>query len=281
MLEIFVARRTKLAALSLTALGLALVSTGTSTAVAPTLADSSSTWAAPITFHDKTGSPALTIQLQVGRLDTGRFDLRILGVGDYSGSVPITQAAVPSSPCSTAASCVSVGSSGTATIPAQFIAAQGGSPSTVALIIHGTVNMQGYQAIFVVFDATRNQAYSLVTDSGSPAQAAALALQAGNAMMARDFSTLYTELAPEAKTGTSLAQFTQVLESQSTPAITSISPSGAGRSATTKAGQSYYMQPMSVQARRDDGTSYTFSMNIYLVLEQGSWYVVTSDTPPS
>ena len=75
-------------------------------------------------------------------------------------------------------------------------------------------------------------------------------------------------------------QFAQDIAAQSPGSILSMTPSGASYR-TSAMGFQYFVQPVTVQWQKPDGSTLTFSSRVHLVLEQGNWRFLGTDPAPA
>jgi hypothetical protein len=226
----------------------------------------------PVILRDAQDRTRMSVQLQPNRLDTGTFDFSVIGVGDYTGQVAIPQPAIGGTQAAAWAM--------SGTVQANFVTAGSQTPSSAAIQLTGSVATSNYAATVTLADSSRAATYVLVTDQGDPATGAALIVKVGQAMASKDYATLYAATSPETLKGMTEQQFAQSLQSQTTPQIVAMTPTGTSQDAVSS-GYSYLIEPTSVTYVKSDGSQATISVNVYLVREHGNWYVVTSDTPPS
>jgi hypothetical protein len=75
-------------------------------------------------------------------------------------------------------------------------------------------------------------------------------------------------------------QFARIMADPTEPVIIAARLNGHG-STTKDLGYSVFTQPIVVTARKPNGVMYTYAVNMYLVLENSTWYILSTDKPPS
>lgn len=104
------------------------------------------------------------------------------------------------------------------------------------------------------------------------------AQQALDAIVARDWATVYARSAVEVTSAVTRDQFIQTLENQTTPHVVSACVGGSGE-LTTAGGYTYWSQPIHLTVKNPNGTTSSFSSTIHLVLEQSQWRLIGTDPP--
>jgi hypothetical protein len=231
-------------------------------------ADSSSTPQNAVILRDASGQDALVVQLQAGRADTGAFDFYVVGKGDYLGTLTVQ-------PLAGGIDALTMGT----TTTLRFHPLDGSPATTVTGTINGTVNLSDDSAaVTVLADGTT---YLLKTAQPDATAAATVAQQALTAMAAQDWNTVYAMAAQMITSQYTEQQFAQALTGQSVPTILSAVTNGTGQLMTPGDGYTYFVQPITVQIQKSDGTAVTYSSNLNLVLEAGQWKLLGTDaTPP-
>ena len=216
----------------------------------------------PAVFRDRDGSPVLVIQLQPGP-NQGIFDFVVNGVGDYHGIVPVRQSAQIFHL--------------QATVQAVLLR-QAAFPGTVSLRFEGELDPGSGQASVDALTAGKH--YHLVTANGLEADAAKVARRGLSALAARDWATLYTLMEPQIQALYTEQQFAQVMADPTKPVIIAAGLNGRG-SVTRTLGFPIFTQPVMLTARKPNGSTFTYTINLYLVLEHSTWYLLSTDTPPA
>jgi len=99
-------------------------------------------------------------------------------------------------------------------------------------------------------------------------------------MVAKDWATLYALMEPQLHTLYTEPQFAQVLADPSKPVVIAAKLNGRG-SITRTLGYPIFTQPVLLTARKPNGVTFTFAINMYLVFENKTWYLLSTDKPPS
>lgn len=232
-----------------------LTAIGTSAASAPTGTRN------PAVFRDRDGNPVLVIQLQPGP-NQGIFDFIVNGVGDYHGTVPLRQ----SGPIFHLQATVQP----VLLVPTAL-------PQTVSLRFEGELDSGSGQASINAWSGGHH--YHLATANGVEADAAKAAQRVLNAVVARNWATLYPLMEPQMQKLYTESQFAQVM-ANAKPVIIAAKLNGRG-SSTRSLGYAIFTQPVLMTARNSNGVTFTFAINMYLVLENGTWYLLSTDTPPA
>lgn len=225
--------------------------------------------AVPTRIEDRRGNPVLTIQLTTGRTDTGKYDLYVAGVGDYTGQFVIvnTGAPVSGSPptiivASTAGTYVLSGVSQATLYPDG-----GGTSKPAALTLVGAIQSDATGARAVLAGTRDGKFVLLIGLTGTAAEATVTSQQVIVALQAQDWTNLYGMLTLSLREKYTQAQFVTFMQSQPPHTTTSITLSGIGTVGTTEGGVTYFAQPITfVDEQR--GTLHT---TLYLVSEGGQW----------
>lgn len=232
-----------------------LTAVGTSAASARTGASN------PAVFRDRAGNPVLVIQLQPGP-NQGTFDFIVNGVGDYHGTVPVRQ----SGPIFHLQATVQP----VLLVPTAL-------PQTVSLRFEGELDSGSGQASVNAWSGAHH--YHLVTANGVEADAAKTAQRVLNAVVARNWATLYPLMEPQLQKLYTESQFGQVM-ANAKPIIIAAKLNGRG-STTRTMGYPIFTQPVLITVGKPNGAMMTYPINMYLVLENSTWYLLSTDTPPA
>jgi hypothetical protein len=217
----------------------------------------------PLVFRNVDGSLTLVVQVQPGRADLGAFDFIVSGVGDYRG-----QASVRSS----GPNVLHLVGSG----PARLITTR--AVRSVTLRIDGELDTAHDTASVEVW--VTGMHYHLGTENGQVADARRAAQRALTAWSAHNWPALYLMMEPRVQQTYTESQFAQLMNAAGQPQVIALRLNGTGVQEKAN-GYIFFKQPIAVQARKPDGTMIAFASNIYLVLENHTWYVMSTDAPPS
>jgi len=216
----------------------------------------------PAVFRDRDGSPVLVILLQPGP-NQGSFDFVVNGVGDYHGIVPVRQ--------------TSHIYHLQGTVEAQLLPPTG-FPQIVLVRFEGELDPDNSQASVNAWAGGNH--YHLVTANGAQADAAKTAGRGLDAIVTRDWATLYGLMEPQVQRLYTEPQFAQIMADPTKPVIIAARLNGRG-SITQALGYPIFTQPVLMTVRKSNGATLTFGINLYLVLENGSWYLLSTDMPPA
>jgi hypothetical protein len=115
--------------------------------------------------------------------------------------------------------------------------------------------------------------------TGASAQAArAAAQQALSLTVARNWTALYALFTSDVGKTTSQAQFIQLMSAPGSPEFLEATLDGPGQSKVVGS-YTYYSQPVTLTVRQTNGTTSTMHSSEYLILEQGAWKLLSTDTP--
>lgn len=232
------------------------------TTIGTSAASARSTASNPAVFRDRGGSPVLVILLQPGP-NQGGFDFVVAGVGDYHGIVPVRQ--------------TSHIFHLQATVDAQLLPPNG-FPKTVLVRFEGELDPDNNQASLNVW--AEGNHYHLITADGAQADAAKTATRGLNAMVTRDWATLYLLMEPQIQRLYTEPTFAQIMADPTKPVVIAARLNGRG-SSTRTLGYPIFTQPVLVTARKPNGVIMTYTISMYLVFENATWYLLSSDTPPA
>ena len=223
---------------------------------------SSDTVGFPTLFRDNNSQMVLSVRLGV---DEGAFDFFVPDVGHYRGRVPIS----PSAPNVLHLQGDVAGMfSATGEIP--------WNPAT--LKFEGIVKPDtGDANVNVWVGATM---YHLQSSGGTDAAAATVVQQLVQAFQSQDWAAVYALENADVTSTVTEPQFAQNIAAQSPGSILSMTPSGASYR-TSAMGFQYFVQPVTVQWQKPDGSTLTFSSRVHLVLEQGNWRFLGTDPAPA
>jgi hypothetical protein len=216
----------------------------------------------PTIFRDSDGPMVLSVRLGA---DQGTFDFSVPGVGHYQGRVPIAL-------------------SGPNVFHLQgdvagSFSATGEVPWTPAsLSFEGIVKPATADANVNIWAAGTK--YHLQSSAGTDAIAAQVVQQLQQAFQSKDWATVYALENVDVTSTVTEPQFAQNLAAQSPGTILAMTPSGASYR-TSAMGFQYYVQPVTVQWQKPDGSTATFSSRVHLVLEQGTWRFLGTDPAPA
>jgi hypothetical protein len=225
-------------------------------------ATSGDTMGFPTIFRDTDGQLVLAVRLGA---DQGTFDFSVKGVGHYQGRVPVSQ-------------------SGPDVIHLQgdvagSFSATGEVPWTQAsLSFEGIVKPASGDANVNIWAAGTK--YHLKSSNGSDSDATNVLQQLLQAFQAKDWATVYLLENVDVTSTVTEAQFAQNLAAQSPGSILAMTPSGASYR-TSAMGFQYFVQPVTVQWQKPDGSTTTFPSRVHLVLEQGTWRFLGTDPAPA
>jgi len=216
----------------------------------------------PTIFRDNDSKMVLAVRLGA---DQGAFDFSVPGVGHYQGKVPVSLAG-----------------------PNVFhlqgdvagtFSATGEIPwNPASLSFEGIAKSDTGDANVNIWAAGTK--YHLQSSSGTDAAAAQVVQQILQAFQAKDWATVYLSENVDVTSTVTEAQFAQNLAAQSPGTILAMTPSGASYR-TSAMGFQYYVQPVTVQWQKPDGSTVTFSSRVHLVLEQGNWRFLGTDPAPA
>ena len=96
--------------------------------------------------------------------------------------------------------------------------------------------------------------------------------------VSKNWPALYAQLSSEVQGTTSLAQFTQIMSSSSSPVIIASVLDGPGKTSTI-GGTTYFAQPVELTVRQTNGQTAQDHATEYFVQEHGSWKLLSTDTP--
>jgi hypothetical protein len=228
-------------------------------------ADAGQSTSAPptATFHDAQGNLTVTVHFDTEPPTAADYDLEIAGVGDVTGSAPLTEI----SP--------TAGEIAAANAPAEFIPSGGSSPQSSTLTMTGHVDLVAETATLVI--VFQGSAYTLLDSPPSPSAAPVQAMAAMAAVMDRQWGAAYGMLAFEEQAYESQSQFIAGM-SQPGPTVTQVQLGANGTSETID-GVMYWHQPMVIMATPSGGTSSPFSVTVDLVAEGGQWRLVDTSPP--
>jgi hypothetical protein len=232
------------------------------TTIGTSAASARSTALNPAVFRDRDGSPVLVILLQPGP-NQGSFDFVVTGVGDYHGIVPVRQ--------------TSHIFHLQGTVEAQLLPPTG-FPQTVLVRFEGELDPDNSQASINAWAGGNH--YHLITANGAQADAAKTAGRGLNAIVRRDWATLYGLMEPQVQRLYTEPQFAQIMADPTKPVVIAAQLNGRG-SSTRTLGYPIFTQPVLVTARRPNGAIMTYAINLYLVFENGTWYLLSTDRPPA
>ena len=213
----------------------------------------------PVVFRDVSGSEALAIQTDVTRPDVGRFDFRVYGTGYAIGVIPVQL----------------VGNVETinGTVAGQLYDESGAAVRAVQVKMEGEANpTDGSASINVWLDS---QHYHLGTAHGDLNDGAVAGSEALSAIASEDWTSVYYMLTSDIQAQLTLAQFVQAMSSQTAPKVLSASIVPPG-TISTIGGFSYLTIPYTAQLQNGDGSTSTLNQSIYMVLDGGSWHLLTT-----
>lgn len=216
----------------------------------------------PTIFRDSDSQMVLAVRLGA---DPGAFDFSVPGVGHYQGTVAISQ-------------------SGPNVVHLQgdvagTFSATGEIPwNPAALSFEGVVKPSTGDANINIWAGGTK--YHLQSSSASDADAAKVIEQLLQAFQAQDWATVYLLENVDVTSTVSEAQFAQNLAAQTPGSILAMTPSGASYR-TSAMGFQYFVQPVTVQWQKPDGSTVTFSSRVHLVLEQRTWRFLGTDAAPA
>lgn len=225
-------------------------------------------WAMATIFRDAATNNSFSIQLQNGRPDTGRFDYFVTGQGDYIGTAILSNDGGPGN--------LKVSENLSDNSTALFVPVGGDARTTVQIRLEGQVVNSGSGLTLNIW--INGAQTSFATGNADPTQAAALAQQAIASLSRKDWATFYNLLAPEVQSGFGGSQlaFSQSV-STADGNIVAASLTGTGTSSSS-GGYSYFSQGVSITVSTASGTA-AYRTTIYLVYENGKWYVLGTDPP--
>jgi len=216
----------------------------------------------PTVFRDTDSQMVLAVRLVA---DQGTFDFFVPGVGHYRGRIPVAQ----SGPNVFHLQGDVAGTfSGTGQIPWN----------AAALSFAGIVKPDTGDANVDIWAAGTK--YHLQSSSGTDADAAKVVQQLAQAFQGHDWATVYALESSDVTSTVTEPQFAQNLAAQSPGSVLAMTPSGASYR-TSAQGFQYYVQPVTVQWQKPDGSTVTFSSRVHLVLEQSTWRFLGTDPPPA
>jgi len=217
----------------------------------------------PLIFKDSTNGTMLSLEVLPGSSNPGKFEFFVPNVGNYRGTIPLLQNGKQI-----------IHPQGQ--ISGQFFPPQGGSPVATTIKMEGEIDISHNTAtINVWIDGSK---YHLQTATVDTAQATAVANQVVSYSNNHDWASLYSLFSSEFKADATQTQFTQFMSDSNSPTITDVKLNGNG-SAKVFSGITYFRQPLTLTERQTDGTFTTLYSNMYFVLEDGSWKLLTTDTP--
>ena len=159
-------------------------------------------------------------------------------------------------------------------VEAQFHDVNGNSGDSAQVRMKGKVDTKHQTAsVNLWIDGMHHH---LVTSKVRKGEARSVARKALTAISIQDWPTVYGLLASQLKSDLTETQFIEIMASQTTPQILSWDLSSKGQ-VSSSLGFTYFAQPITVEAQKLDGTTITFSSNVYLVLEQGQWHLLSTD----
>jgi hypothetical protein len=215
----------------------------------------------PTIFRDSDGQMVLSVRLGA---DRGAFDFSVPKVGHYRGRVPVSQ----SGP-----NVFHLQGDG-----AGMFSATGEIPwRAVSLRFEGIVKPDIGDANVNIWAAGTK--YHLQSSSGTDADAGKVVQRLLQAFQARDWATVYLLENSDVTSTQTAAQLAQNLNAQSPGTILTMTPSGSSYR-TSAMGFQYFVQPVTVQWQKPNGTTVTFPSRVHLVLEQGTWRFLGTDRAP-
>lgn len=227
----------------------------------------------PEVLRDNQGD-YFSIQLSPGLPDSGNYRLSLASGVAYAGTATLTQ------PTPGAAS-IGLSAQGSGT---EFPSGDGPGVA-VHLTLAGSVVPEGNglpASGTITLSASDDPSHPHILAAGPSASndPHVLAVQALNAMQSHDWASLYGYLEPSLQDGLSQAAFTSRLNGQPSYTISSFSLDVANEKRGTSNGYEYLRIPVSVVATAPGASSTTtYASAVVFVLENGTWYLVSSDVP--
>lgn len=245
-------------------LGIVLIYTLISNGISYAKQTNTSLGSLPSIFRDKTNQTSLALQVTFGRPDTGRFEFYVPQVGYYRGIIPLQQSGKQI-----------IHPQGIVT--AQFYPLDDSStvqPTTVRMT--GEINTSHNSASIDIW--VNNNHYNLKTPEGDIVAGTVSAKQVLSFTASQNWSALYGLLTNEIQSSVTPTQFTQLMANNSSSVVTEAVLTGSGQ-IKIAAGNTYFVQPVSLTVKQTNNTTVTYTSTEYFVLEQGTWRLLTTDTP--
>lgn len=224
----------------------------------------------PYVARDSSGDPVLTVRLQMGVLNTGRFFFTVGKIGVWGGVIGVQPTG--HSPV--------VHLRGE--VDAHFTPNGSDHPVPARVRMEGTINTAHNSATINVW-TTRpgisGQSHYLINTNPAPKpkKAAAAAETAAALLQAQNWAKLYGMAADAITSSYTKAQFVKLLEGQPATKVHDIAPSGAGASSES-AGSTYFTQEFTFSTVAHGKTS-RHTAEIIMIWENKAWRFAGTTAP--
>ena len=232
----------------------------------------------PSVFRDDTTGIALSIQLIPNRPDTGAFDFFVPKTGHYQGTL-LLKGKIS---CDEKEDCeeddddrdTSKVTHLQGSLTAKFYALDGSAPVDTHMRIEGKINTKYNTATINVW--ITNNHYHLRVKKGDAQAAAKIATQSLQDTKSQNWPALYGLLSSQVQGAMTQTQFTQAMTGS--PKVIATSLNGVGQQSTVN-GFTYLAQPVILTVQNSGGTTSVLHGTEFLVLEQGTWRLLSTNTP--